>query len=103
MDKNKNKYLMLVPTNESIEIIKKYEEFSNKTRYLIRSITKNPDDYDEEYMKIKFNSDGELPLNKTIEISSMIIVVRAIFYKLSSYLIYKFSEMRICIKYKNGE
>ena len=29
-------------------------------------------------MKIKFNSDDKLPLNKTIEIPSMIIVVRAI-------------------------
>ena len=28
-------------------------------------------------MKIKFNSDDELPLNKMIEISSMIIVFRA--------------------------
>ena len=32
-------------------------------------------------MKIKFNSDYELPLNKTIEIHSMIIVVRAVFYE----------------------
>ena len=30
-------------------------------------------------MKIKFNSDGELPLNKTIEILSMIKVVRVVF------------------------
>ena len=30
-------------------------------------------------MKIKFNSDNELPLNKTIENPSMKIVVRAIF------------------------
>ena len=29
-------------------------------------------------MKIKFNSDDKLPLNKTIEIPSMIIVARAI-------------------------
>ena len=29
-------------------------------------------------MKIKFNSDGELPLNKMIEIPSVIIVVRAV-------------------------
>ena len=29
-------------------------------------------------MKIKFNSDDKLPLNKTIEIPSMIIVVGAI-------------------------
>ena len=35
------------------------------------SITKNSDDYDEEYMKIKFNSDDRLPLNKTIEIATI--------------------------------
>ena len=32
-------------------------------------------------MKIKFNGDGELPLNKTMEIRSMTIVARAIFYE----------------------
>ena len=32
-------------------------------------------------MKIKFNLDDELPLNKMIEIPSMIIVVRAGFSK----------------------
>ena len=34
-------------------------------------------------MKIKFNSDDELPLNKTIKISSMIIVVTAVFYEIN--------------------
>ena len=43
---------------------KKNEELWIKIRDLIRSITKNSDDYDEKYMKIKFNSDNELPLNK---------------------------------------
>ena len=36
-------------------------------------------------MKIKFNSDDELPLNKTIEIPSMMIVVRAVFNENSKY------------------
>ena len=36
-------------------------------------------------MEIKFNSDDELPLNKTIEIASMAIVVRAIFYENKKY------------------
>ena len=76
---NKSKYLTVVPTNESKEIIKKYEELWSKFRDLIRSITKNSDDYDEKKKKIKFNSDDELSLNKTIEIPSMTIVVRAIF------------------------
>ena len=55
--------------------LKKYEELWSKIRNLVRSITKNSDDYDEKYMKIKFNSDDELPLNKTIEILSTTIVV----------------------------
>ena len=42
-------------------------------------MTKTSDDYDEKYMKIKFISDDKLPLRKTIEIPSMIIVVRAVF------------------------
>ena len=44
---NKNKYLTLVPTNKSKELMKKYEELWSKIRDLIRSIAKNSDDYDE--------------------------------------------------------
>ena len=36
-------------------------------------------------MKTKFDSDDVLPLNKTIEIFSMIIVVTAIFYENNKY------------------
>ena len=65
------KYLALVATNDSKEKIKKYEKMPSKIKDLIRSITKSSDDYDEKYMKIKFNSGDELPLNKTIEIPNM--------------------------------
>ena len=51
---NKGKYLTLVPTNESKEKIKKYEELWSKIRCSITSVTKNSDNYDEKYMKIKF-------------------------------------------------
>ena len=61
--------------------IKKCEEqLWIKINDLIRSVTKQSDDYDEKYIKIKFYLDDELPLNKTIEIPVMIIVVTAIFY-----------------------
>ena len=82
---SKSKYLTLVPTNESKEKTKKYKELCSKIRELIRSITENSDDYDEKYIKIKFNSDDELPLNKAIEIPSMIIVVRAVFHEENKY------------------
>ena len=66
--------------------IKKCEEqLWIKINDLIRSVTKQSDDYDEKYIKIKFYLDDELPLNKTIEIPVMIIVVRAIFYENKYY------------------
>ena len=61
---------------------KKYEDLWSKIRNLIRPITKHSDGYKKEYMKIKFNSDDEVPLNKMIETSSMIIIVRAVFIKI---------------------
>ena len=75
---------MLVPTNESKEKIKKYEELWIKTD-LIRAVTKNSDDHDEKHMKIKFNSDNELSLSKEIEIPIMAIVVRAVFHENNKY------------------
>ena len=87
---NGNIYLMLVPTNESKEKIKQYKWLLSEIRDLFRLMTKNSDDYDEKYIKIGFNSDDELPLNKTIEVPIMIIVVRAIFMKITN-IIYRFS------------
>ena len=50
-------------------------------RYLISSINEYSDDYDEKYMKIKFDLDDNLPLNKTIEIHNVTIVVRTVFHE----------------------
>ena len=80
-----NKYLMLVPARKSKEIITKHEDLWNKIRNLIRSITKNWDDYDKKCTKIKFESDDDLPLNKVIETNDLAIVVGAIFLENCSY------------------
>ena len=82
---NKGKYLTLILPNASKEKIKKYEELWSKIRDLFRSMTKNWDDYDEKYIKIKFNLDDKLSLNKLIEIPSMIIAVRAVFHENNKY------------------
>ena len=65
--------------------IKKYEDLWIKIRDLTRSISKNSDNYDEEYRKIKFDSDDNLPLNKVIKNPIMTIVVRVIFHKINKY------------------
>ena len=80
-DINRIKDLKLGPTNEGKEKVKRYEELWSKIKVLIRLITRKLDDYDEKYLKIKFNSNVELFLNKIIENPSMIIVVRAVFHE----------------------
>ena len=67
------------------KILKKYKELWIKIKDLIRSITKNSDHYDEKYMKIKFSSNDELPLNKMVEIPTMTIVVRVVFHENNKY------------------
>ena len=81
-----NKYLTLDPTDESKQTNKqKYGKRWIKIRDLVRSITKNSDDYDLKYMKIKLNSDDQLLLNEMIEIFTMTIVVKAAFHENDKY------------------
>ena len=56
-----------------------------KIRDLIRLITKDLNDYDEKYMKIKFDSDDNLPLNKTMDIPLVAIVIRPVFRENKKY------------------
>ena len=54
-------------------------------RDLIMSITKNSDGYDEKYMKIKFDSDDDLLLIKTIEIHNAAAIAGAVFHENNKY------------------
>ena len=83
--------MTLTSTDESKDILKKYEDLWVKIRDLIRPITNNSDDYDEKNMTIKFNSDNDLPLKKTLEI--MVMVLRSVFHKgITSYPKFSFDK-----------
>ena len=74
--------MTLVPTDERK---KKYEKLWNKIWDLIRSTTHNRDNYDEKYIKIKFDSDDDLLLKKKTELHNMAIVIRSAFHEDSKY------------------
>ena len=38
-------------------------------------------EYDKDYMKIKFNSDDDIPLNKQLDFRSLTVIIRNIFEK----------------------
>ena len=55
-EKGVNKYLIFDPIDENKELLKKYNVF-NGTGDKIKEVSNDECDYENDYMKIKFNSD----------------------------------------------
>ena len=63
-NKGINEYLIFNSTDENKELLKNYNNVFNGIRNKIKEINNNECDYEKDYLKIKFNSDDDLPLNK---------------------------------------
>ena len=66
-------------TDENKELLKKYNDIFNGIRDKIKELNSNECDYEKGYMKIKFNSDDNLPLKKPLKFRLMTIAARSIF------------------------
>ena len=73
-----DKYLVFNSTDENKELLKNYNDVFNGIRDKIKE-TNNECDYEKDYMKIKFNSDDDLPLNKSLKFRLMSITIRHVF------------------------
>ena len=62
-EKNGNEYLIFDSVDKKKELLKKYEDAWNGIKNKIKAINGDECDYGD-YMKIKFYSDNDLPLNK---------------------------------------
>ena len=45
----------------------------------IKEVSSDECDYEKDYMKIKFNSDDNLPLNEPLKFHNMTITIRSVF------------------------
>ena len=77
--KNGNKYLFFDSVDENIELLKKYNDVWNGIKNEIKEVSSGECDYEKDYIKIKFNSDDNLPLNKPLKLRLMIITIRSVF------------------------
>ena len=59
--KDANKYLVFDSPDENKELFKKYNAVFNGIRDKITKVNSNKCDYEKDYMKIKFNSNDDLP------------------------------------------
>ena len=76
---NENKYLIFEFVDENKELIKKYNDVSNGIMDKTKEISNDECNYEKEYMKIEFNSDDDLPLNKPLKFHNMTITIRSAF------------------------
>ena len=72
-----NKYLVFDSTDENKELLKKYNDVWNGIKNKIKEVSDSECDYEKDYMKIKFNSDDNLPLNKPLKFHLMTITIRS--------------------------
>ena len=76
---NENKYLVFDCTDENKELLRKYNNVWNGIKNKIEEVSSGKCDYKKDYMKIKFNSDDDLPLNKPLKFHNMTITIRSVF------------------------
>ena len=79
-EKNGNKYLILDSTNKNKKVLTKYTELWVGTKNEIETINRSKVvEYGKDFMKIKFDTDDNLPLNKTLKLHNMTIIIRSVF------------------------
>ena len=83
IEKNdKNKYLSFASTNNNKEVLKMYIKLWDEVKYHIQTINDEEfDEYGKTYMKIKFDSDDNLPFNEILKFSVLTIIIRSVFEK----------------------
>ena len=80
-----HKHLIFDSTDENKELLKRYDDVFIGLIDKVKKIDDNWLEYTKDYMKIKFNSNDNLPLNKPIKFYEMTITIKCVFsedYKL---------------------
>ena len=75
-EKNGNKYLILDSTDKNKKVLIKYKNLWDGIKNSIEKANNKLGEYRKDFMKIKFNSDDNLPLNKTLKLHNITIIIR---------------------------
>ena len=79
--------------NESKALLKKYEDVWGGIKNEIKAINGGKENnYGKDYVKIKFNSDNDLPLNKSLKFHAMTIIIRSVFEEGGKFYLQVFLE-----------
>ena len=73
-----HKYLIFYSTDKNKELLKRYSDVFNGLIDKIEKIDDHWLEYTKDYMKIQFNSNDNLPLNKPLKLYQMAATIRCI-------------------------
>ena len=83
---NDNKYLTIALTDNNNQVLVDYAKVWNRILEQIKKINNGKiKEWGKDYMKIKFNSDDDIPLNKVLDFRDVTIVIRSIFENNDKY------------------
>ena len=102
-ENNENEYLVFALTDKNKEALENYTELWDEIKNEIEAIREIESiKYEKYFMKIKFESDNDLPLGKILNISVCVIIVRPSFQENDKY--YPQVHLHKCLyeyEYKN--
>ena len=79
-EKNGSKHQVFDFTDKNKEVLAKYTELWDGIKNEIETINGGKEgEYGKDFMKIKFGTDDNLPLNKQLKLHMLTIVVRSVF------------------------
>ena len=85
-EKEGSKYLNTVSADSNNDVLRKYEEVWSGIKDCIEKINDGKSgEYGQDYMKTKFNSDDDLPLNRQLTFLSITIIVTSVFEENGKY------------------
>ena len=85
-EKNGNKYLIFASIDKNREVLEKYTELWDGIKYLIKTINGGEvGEYAKDFMRIRFESRDDLPLNKILKLHNLTVVVRSVFEENDKY------------------
>ena len=83
---NGNKYLVLDDVDGNKEVLRKYEEVWEGIKKEIETINHGDKiEYGKDFLKIRFESNDDLPLNKPIKLRLLTIIITSVFSEGSKF------------------
>ena len=90
-ESNGNEYLTFASTDKIKKVLEKYTKLWDEIKQHFQTINAgksgecNSIEYEKDYMKIKFNSNDDLPLNRILKLHNLTIFVKSVFEEDGKY------------------